>query len=177
MDIRDPKARTSTTLRDFQRLRSGQLWADFSLPCKQQILLCSSSQSQGQGRLIELQVAASNDYGAGGCNSEVLSNSQKNTGWKFIIMETRHRVNVRKIRAPIKIKSALPPPPPKNPPKKKGILRTWLFLQKERIFPGVHKIGAPISGPRIADTDFTDTRIFLRMGSAEEGVKQFLTRF
>ena len=36
------------------------------------------------------------------------------------------------------------------------------FLQKERIFPGVHKIGAPISGPRIADTNFTDTkRIFL----------------
>ena len=32
---------------------------------------------------------------------------------------------------------------------------------KERIFPGVHKIGAPISGPRIADTNFTDTRIFL----------------
>ena len=36
-----------------------------------------------------------------------------------------------------------------------------VFLQKERIFPGVHKIGAPISGPRIADTNFTDTRIFL----------------
>ena len=37
------------------------------------------------------------------------------------------------------------------------------FLQKERIFPGVHKIGAPISGPRIADTNFTDTGIFLKM--------------
>ena len=70
------------------------------------------------------------------------------------------RISVRKIRAPIKIKSA-PPPPPKNHPPKKGNLRTWFFLQKERIFPGVHKIGAPISGPRIADTNFTDTRIFL----------------
>ena len=69
---------------------------------------------------------------------------------------------LRKIRAPIKIKSALPPPPPpKKTPQKRGILRTWFFLQKERIFPGVHKIGAAISGPRIADTNFTDTRIFL----------------
>ena len=55
------------------------------------------------------------------------------------------------------------PPPPKTPPQKSGILRTWFFLQKERIFPGVHKIGAPITGPRIADTNFTDTRIFLNV--------------
>ena len=33
-----------------------------------------------------------------------------------------------------------------------------VFLHKERIFPGVHKIGAAISGPRIADTNFTDTK-------------------
>ena len=71
---------------------------------------------------------------------------------------------IRKIRAPIKIKSA--PPPPNPPPKKRGILRTWFFLQKERIFPGVHKIGAPISGPRITDTNFTDTRIFLNWVSS-----------
>ena len=31
-DIHDPKARTSTTLRDFQKLRSEKLWAEFSLP-------------------------------------------------------------------------------------------------------------------------------------------------
>ena len=31
-DIRDPKARTSTTLRDFQKLRSEKLWAEFSFP-------------------------------------------------------------------------------------------------------------------------------------------------
>ena len=39
------------------------------------------------------------------------------------------------------------------------------FLQKERILPGAHKIGAGISGPRIADTNFTDTRIFLILWS------------
>ena len=33
--------------------------------------------------------------------------------------------------------------------------------RKSAFFLGVHKIGAPISGPRIADKNFTDTRIFL----------------
>ena len=67
-----------------------------------------------------------------------------------------------------KHKIGTPPPPPNpqiTPPLKRVILRTWrFFLQKEHIFPGVHKIGAPISGPRIADTNFTDTRIFLISG-------------
>ena len=41
------------------------------------------------------------------------------------------------------------------PPLKRGILWTWrVFLQKERIFPGAHKIGAAISGPRIAGKTF-----------------------
>ena len=31
-DIHDPKARTSTTLREFQKLRSEKLWAEFSFP-------------------------------------------------------------------------------------------------------------------------------------------------
>ena len=31
-DIHDPKARTSTTLRDSQKLRSEKLWAEFSFP-------------------------------------------------------------------------------------------------------------------------------------------------
>ena len=66
-----------------------------------------------------------------------------------------------------KNKSALPPPKknPKYPPLKGGILWTWFFLQKERIFPGAHKIGAAISGPRIADKNFTDTRIQLSKNS------------
>ena len=33
-DIHDPKARTSTTLRGFQKLRSEKLWAEFSFPSK-----------------------------------------------------------------------------------------------------------------------------------------------
>ena len=40
-------------------------------------------------------------------------------------------------------------------------LWTWLFLQNGRIFPGVHTIGAAISGPRMADKNFTDTRTLL----------------
>ena len=34
-DIHDPKARTSTTLRDFQKLRSEKHWAEFSFPMLQ----------------------------------------------------------------------------------------------------------------------------------------------
>ena len=71
---------------------------------------------------------------------------------------------IRKILAPIKkIKKRSPPPQTQNtppPPLKRGILWTWLFLQNGRIFPGAHKIGAAISGPRIVDKNFTDTRIF-----------------
>ena len=33
-DVQDPKVRTSTTLRDFQKLRSEKLWAEFSFPNK-----------------------------------------------------------------------------------------------------------------------------------------------
>ena len=78
--------------------------------------------------------------------------------------------SVRKIPVPIKIKSALlppqtqntpPPPNPKHPPPQTRNFMDMGFLQKERIFPGAHKIGAAISGPRIADKHFTDTRIFL----------------
>ena len=32
VDIHDPKARTSTSLRDLQKLRSEELWAEFSFP-------------------------------------------------------------------------------------------------------------------------------------------------
>ena len=68
----------------------------------------------------------------------------------------------RKIRAPIKIKSALRPPPPPNPPPKKEEFYGHRFsCRKNAFFPGVHKIGAAISGPRIADTNFTDTGTFL----------------
>ena len=58
------------------------------------------------------------------------------------------RLLVRKMLAPIKVKSALPPPPTQNPPplQNNEFYGHEFFLQKERFFPGVHKIGAPISG-------------------------------
>ena len=59
-----------------------------------------------------------------------------------------------------------PPPPPKTqntpPPQNEEFYGHRFSCRKNAFFPGVHKIGAAISGPRIADTNFTDTRIFLR---------------
>ena len=71
----------------------------------------------------------------------------------------------RTIPALITIKSG--PPPQKNPkyapPLKPGILWTCGFsCRKNAEILGAHKIGAAISGPRIADKNFTDTRIFLK---------------
>ena len=60
-----------------------------------------------------------------------------------------------------KNKIGTPPPPPPNPRPKKGNFTDMVFpCRKNAFFPGVHKIGAAISGPRIADTNFTDTGIF-----------------
>ena len=65
---------------------------------------------------------------------------------------------LRKIRAPIKIKSALPPPPPKPkippPPKTRNFMDRGFSCRTDAFFPGVHKIGAALSGPRIADKEF-----------------------
>ena len=83
--------------------------------------------------------------------------------FQFLQLSTKAAF-VRKIRAPIKIKSALPPPPPPKKKTQKGEFYGHGFsYRKNAFFPGVHKIGAPISGPRIADTNFTDTRIFLNL--------------
>ena len=74
------------------------------------------------------------------------------------------RTLFRKILAPIEIKSALPPPKTQNtpPPKKAEFYGHGGFPAERTHFPGVHKIGAAISGPRIADKNyFTDTRLFL----------------
>ena len=57
-----------------------------------------------------------------------------------------------------KNKIGTPPPQTQNPPLKQGILWTWRFsCRKKMEILGVHKIGAAISGPRIADKNFTDT--------------------
>ena len=68
-----------------------------------------------------------------------------------------------------KIGTSLPSPQPKMPPLKRRILWTWRFSsRKNASFPGAHQIGAAISGPRIADTNFTDTRIFLKIQKSAE---------
>ena len=55
------------------------------------------------------------------------------------------------------------PPPPKTPPQNAEFYgHGFSCRRKNAFFPGVHKIGAAISGPRIADTNFMDTRIFLK---------------
>ena len=51
------------------------------------------------------------------------------------------------------------------PPIKRGIYGHGFFLQKERIFPGAHKIGAAISGPRIADKTFYGHEDFSELSS------------
>ena len=66
-----------------------------------------------------------------------------------------------------KNKIGTPPPPPKPkipppPPKRRNFMDMAFSCRTDAFFPGVHKIGAAISGPRTADNkNFTDTRIFL----------------
>ena len=71
---------------------------------------------------------------------------------------------VRKILAPIQIKSALPPPKkkPKYPPPKTRNFMDMAFSCRKSAFFKAHKIGAAISGPRIADKNYMDARIFLK---------------
>ena len=72
---------------------------------------------------------------------------------------------LRKIPAPIKIKLALAPPlsPPKNYPAllKQGLLWAWCFSsRRKQKIPGAHKIGAAVSGPRVAGGKITDLSLF-----------------
>ena len=64
-----------------------------------------------------------------------------------------------------KNKIGTPPPPPKTqnapPLKTRNFIDMGFSCRENAFFPSVHKIDAPISGPRIADTNFADTRIFL----------------
>ena len=73
-----------------------------------------------------------------------------------------HDATVGKIPALIKIKLALPPPPtktPMTPPQNKEFYVHGGFSSgKNQKMSGAHKIGAAISGPRIAGVDM---RIFL----------------
>ena len=73
---------------------------------------------------------------------------------------------IRKIRAPIKIKSALPPPPQKTqntpPLLKRGILWTWFFLQKERIFQASVKLTHPFPAPELRTKILRKRGFFLK---------------
>ena len=81
----------------------------------------------------------------------------------------------------MKIRSALPPLSPKPkipPPLKRGLLWTWRFsCRKKTEILGAHKIGAAISGPRIADKNFTDTRNFLMFSQTDSRIGLCLVWF
>ena len=71
----------------------------------------------------------------------------------------------RKIPAPIKIKLAVPPPtllkrPRTTPLKRRSFMGMGVFQQKEPTIPGAQKIGAAISGPRIAGGKFCGHEVF-----------------
>ena len=82
-----------------------------------------------------------------------LKTSQKKKNRK-VISQKNPRAHKNKI--------GTPPAPPQNPkypppPLKRGILWTWVFPAERTHFSR----RPPISGPRIADNNFTDTRTFL----------------
>ena len=61
------------------------------------------------------------------------------------------------------IGTPLPPQTQHITPPKRGILWTWkCSCRKNAEILGAHKIGAAISGPRIADTNFLRTRGFFK---------------
>ena len=76
-----------------------------------------------------------------------------------------HSIHQKNPRAHKNIIGTSPPPPsnPKSPPPQNEEFygHGGFSCRKKAFLPGVHKIGAAISGPRIADTNFMDTRIFL----------------
>ena len=72
---------------------------------------------------------------------------------------------IGKIPTLIKLKLALPPPLSRNPtpppPKRKNFMGMGFLSRKNQKMPGAHKIGAAISGPRIAGGKFLDMTFFL----------------
>ena len=73
----------------------------------------------------------------------------------------------RKIRAPIKIKSALPPPPKKSkipppPPKTRNFMEMGLSCRKSAFVQASIKLTHPFPAPELRAKIFTDTGIFLK---------------
>ena len=99
------------------------------------------------------------------CSSDSRESPQT---WDLQFVVPRSAV-LRKVLAPMKIKSALPPPKkPKSPPppKTRNLMGMGFSCRKNAFLPGAHKIDAAISGPRIAGK-FTGTKIFLRFAREE----------
>ena len=65
--------------------------------------------------------------------------------------------------------STTPPPKNRNPPKTRNFMGMGVIQQKERKIPDARKIGAAISGPRIAGGKILDIKVFLpRKGEKAE---------
>ena len=74
---------------------------------------------------------------------------EKNFGLKNFGLIFRSLINVRKIRAPIKIKSALPPPPP-NPPLKRRNFTDMVFpAERTHFFQVSIKLAHPFPAPEL----------------------------
>ena len=90
--------------------------------------------------------------------------------WSALILQTEliyiyiYIALIQKNPRAHKIKSALPPPKTRN------FMDMAFSCRLDAFFPGVHEIGAAISGPRISDKNFTDTRIFLKLGGGRVGI-------
>ena len=81
-------------------------------------------------------------------------------GWMtWAILGKNPHTHKYKMGTPTAPSKKLQPPPP---PLKRGILWAWGFsIRKKQKIPGAQKIGAAISGPRIAGGKTTDMRLFL----------------
>ena len=69
-------------------------------------------------------------------------------------------VPIRKIPAPIKIKSALPRPKNPKSPLNENLWAWRVSCRKNAKIPGAHKTGAAISGPRIAGKTLYGHEVF-----------------
>ena len=81
--------------------------------------------------------------------------------WDLICAIITPPLILRKIRAPIKIKSALPPPPPKTTPKKGNFTDMVFPAERTHFFQVSIKLAHPFPAPELRTENFTDTRIFL----------------
>ena len=75
---------------------------------------------------------------------------------------------IRKILAPIKIKSTLPRPKP-PPPKRRNFMDMGFSCRKNAFFQVPIKLVQPFPAPELRTKIFTDTRIFLNLRGQTQG--------